>query len=118
MKAPGYLALFMTVAMAGCSSESRSPEAIRRDTAHVTTTAARDAKAVALGVVDGLKHHADPVNINTANAAEIKALPGLSNDTAERIVLNRPYSSPQDLVRRRLVTKAEFNLIADKIVTK
>lgn len=46
------LALTIT-ALAGCTRESRSPDAIRNDTANATAGVARDAKAVASGVVDG-----------------------------------------------------------------
>ena len=51
--------LAVTLFLAGCTTHDRSPEEIRRETAHATSTATRDAKAVAQGVVDGVKqeHH-------------------------------------------------------------
>ena len=103
--------------LAGCTESSRSPDAIRHDTAAVTESAARDTKAVAQGVFDGLRPHKGPMDINTASSSDLQSLPGMDVDTADRIVANRPYRSTQDLLRRHLVAKAEYNKIADRIAT-
>jgi hypothetical protein len=41
------------IALTACTTEQRSPDQIRKETASATSAAARDAKAVAQGVVDG-----------------------------------------------------------------
>jgi DNA uptake protein ComE-like DNA-binding protein len=105
------------VAVAGCSSESRSPDAIRNDTAHVTAGVARDAKAVAQGVVDGLRQKG-PVNINKGSREQLETLPGVSGEVADRIIAGRPYESGGDLVKKRVVSKAEYGQIADKVVAR
>lgn len=98
----------------GCSPEKRSPDAIRDETAKATSTAARDAKAVAQGVVDGLREKG-PVNINKDSAAEIQKLPGIDGPTAQKIVDGRPYGESNELVKRHIVSKAEYDHIAGKI---
>jgi DNA uptake protein ComE-like DNA-binding protein len=117
MRALWCLVLVAGVAVAGCSSESRSPDAIRNDTAHVTAGVARDAKAVAQGVVDGLRQKG-PVNINKGSREQLETLPGVSGEVADRIIAGRPYESGGDLVKKRVVSKAEYGQIADKVVAR
>lgn len=101
----------------GCTQESRSPDAIRNDTANVTSAATRDAKAMALGVVDGLRRKG-PVNINKASGEDLQSLPGITSERANAIIAHRPYQSGGDLLRRHLVTKEEYNRIADHITAR
>lgn len=103
--------------MAGCTPADRSPEAIRHDTAKATTTAVRDAKAVAKGVADGLKAKGS-VNINTASADDLESLPGIDAIAAHKIIAGRPYSDSDQLVKRRLVSKPEYDRISSQIVAQ
>ncbi len=105
------------VSMAGCTRESRSPDAIRNDTANATAAATRDAKAVAEGVVDGLRRKG-PVNINKASSEQLQSLPGITPEAADRIVADRPYENGAELWHRRIVSRAEYDKIADKIVAR
>ncbi len=117
MKALRAAVLVGVTALVGCTRASRSPDAIRNDTANVTAGAARDAKAVALGVVDGLRRKG-PVNINKASSEDLQRLPGITPGIAETIIANRPFDSGSELVRRRIVSKSEYGQIADKIVAR
>ena len=45
---------------------------------------------------------ASPVDINTATAAELEAVPGIGAATAKKIILARPYSSVADLSKAGL----------------
>ena len=85
MRAAWAVVLLGGASVVGCSRESRSPDAIRQDTANATAGVARDAKAVAQGVVDGLRRKG-PVNINKAGRAELETLPGISGADADRII--------------------------------
>lgn len=111
-----FLALFTLVLLtvAGCTTHDRSPDEIRQRTAHATATAARDAKAVAQGVVEGIKQQ-HTVNINKASAEELSKLPGISDSTANRIIEHRPYTDSYDLVKQRIITHSEYDRIAGKI---
>lgn len=117
MKAMILLVAMGLVGMAGCSSESRSPDAIRNDTATATATAAKDVKAMAQGVADGLRQKG-PVNINKASSDELQTLPGVTPQVADTIVADRPYENGAELLRRRIVSKKEYDQIADKIVAR
>ncbi len=111
------LVVCIIAGLQGCTPASRSPDAIRQDTAEVTATAARDAKAVAQGLFDGLSRKG-PLNINTAAATDLQRLPGIGQEDADRIMANRPYGSGSDLLRRHLISKTQYDRISDKIVVK
>lgn len=110
------LALLLLVAAftAGCTTHDRSPDAIREQTAHATSTAVRDAKAVTQGIVQGIKQQRT-ININKASAQDLSALDGIDNETADRIIEHRPYHDSYELVKQRIISKAEYNRIAGKI---
>jgi competence protein ComEA len=109
-----FLAL---IGLAGCTPERRSPDAIREDTAKATAAAARDAKAVAQGVVQGLKQKG-PININKASAADLETLPGIDEAAAHKIVTNRPYADSAELVKRRVISRAQYDKIASQVTTR
>ena len=103
--------------LVGCSPADRSPDAIRQDTAKATSSAVRDGKAVAKGIVDGLKTRG-PVNINKASEEDLEALPGIDARTAHRIIADRPYDNASDLPKRHIVTKEEYDRIAGNVVAQ
>ncbi len=105
------------MALAGCTPQQRSPDEIRKETANATSQATRDAKAVAQGVVDGLRHGGS-VNINKASEKDLETLPGIDEAAARRIEDNRPYENSNDLVKKRVVSKAEYDRIAEKVVAR
>jgi DNA uptake protein ComE-like DNA-binding protein len=105
------------ISLTACTTQQRSPDEIRRETANATSTAARDAKAVAQGVADGLKH-GGAVNINKASEKDLETLPGIDEAAAQRIIDNRPYDNSADLVKKHVISKAEYDHIADQIVAQ
>lgn len=107
----------ITMALTACTTEQRSPDQIRRETASATATATRDAKAVAQGVVDGLRH-GGTVNINKANETQLETLPRISEADARRIIENRPYQESNELVKKHVISKSDYEHIADKVTTR
>ena len=105
---------FVLLALAGCTAHDRSPDAIRQQTAHATSTAARDAKAVAQGVVEGIKQQRT-ININKSSSDDLRSLPGVNDAIAQRIVEHRPYSDSYDLVKRHIISRKEYDRISGKV---
>jgi DNA uptake protein ComE-like DNA-binding protein len=103
---------------AGCTSDQRNnPDEIRQETAKATREVARDAKAVAQGVGDGLKSKVGTsININTATADQLATLPGINDARARRIIANRPYDHADDLVKKHVVPQEEYDRISGQIV--
>ena len=108
------LALTITCVVAGCTAHQRSPDEIREQTARATATAARDARAVVQGVVEGAKRQRT-ININRASADELRSLPGIDAAAAQRIVAHRPYTDSYELVQRRILSRAEYDRVAGKV---
>ena len=60
----------------------------------------------------------DPVDINTATAAELKGLPGVSDADSTKIIQGRPYTDKNQLVSRHVVSEATYDKIKDHVVAK
>ena len=60
----------------------------------------------------------EPLDINSASADELKALKGLGEADAKKIVENRPYKTKDDLVQKKVVSKATYDKIKGQIVAK
>ena len=61
---------------------------------------------------------ADLVDINTATEAELKAVPGIGDTYAKKIISERPYKMKNDLKKKNLVTAETYDQIKDKIIAK
>jgi DNA uptake protein ComE-like DNA-binding protein len=101
--------------LAGCSPNNT--DSLQRHTADATAAAKRDAGAIARGVAEGLTRKG-PLDINEASATQLQTLPGVTPELAGMIVEHRPYTSTRDLVRRRVLSSAEFDRVKSQIFVK
>ncbi len=62
-----------------------------------------------------LKGALAPVNINTASANDLVLFLGLTKGMAEKVVANRPYRLRGELVAKKVIPKATFDVIKDRI---
>ncbi len=103
-----------------CVNKPASPDQVRQETAAATAQFKDDAKAVAQGVREGLTRPSSdqPVNLNTASKAQLMSLPGMDDSSADRVIAGRPYSTEHQLLERRILSREEYNKIADSITVK
>lgn len=83
--------------------------------------AERKVNDIAAGVKEGLKSNTKPgagtIDINSASEEQLVDLPGITGARAERIIRNRPYSQPHDLVAKGVLTEAQYGRISGQITT-
>jgi len=56
------------------------------------------------------------ISINSASVSELDKLPGVGPVTAGKIVASRPYSSLEELVTKKAVSRSVFEKIKDMVV--
>lgn len=61
---------------------------------------------------------AEMVDINSATAAELKMLPGVSDSDATKIIEGRPYADKSQLVSKKAVSESTYAKIKDHVVAK
>jgi competence protein ComEA len=71
--------------------------------------------------VAGITNGGGLININTASAGELDALPGIGEVYSQRIVESRAanglFASPDDLVNRQIIPRGTYDKIRDMITT-
>ena len=112
--AAAVLSLFI---LAGCSSPPQNPDQLREQTAKATAELKSNAKAVAEGVREGLER-GKTLDLNRATKDQLTALPGITDERADRIIAGRPYENSQELVSRHIVSQQEYERIRDQVTAK
>jgi DNA uptake protein ComE-like DNA-binding protein len=106
---------------------AKSATATKATTTKNASAAKTDAATPAKAATATKKHHhhaaknasvSKKVDINTASKDELMALPGMDNDTAEKIIAGRPYKSMAQLKSKGGVTSAEYKKLRTKVTAK
>ncbi|MBI3792117.1 MAG: helix-hairpin-helix domain-containing protein [Gemmatimonadetes bacterium] len=74
--------------------------------------AAKDAKAAPAAKAG------DQVDINTATADKLKAVPGIGDAYAAKIIKGRPYKSKDELWRKKIMPKGVYEKLKENIIAK
>jgi len=96
------LVLFTALVLAGAPAAKKSTTGKSASTSQPTAS----------------KSKSSLIDINSASASELKALPGIGDAYSAAIIKNRPYANKRQLLSRKVVPQATYDKISDQIIAK
>lgn len=98
------------------SAVKTAGDSVKADAKSATAAEKDAAKAKAAEVKAGVK--AKIVDINTATDAELKAIPGIGDAYAGKIIAGRPYANKTQLKSRKIIPDALYEQVKELVIAK
>jgi DNA uptake protein ComE-like DNA-binding protein len=102
--------LFLTAAFAAALLLA-APQSLAQSTP-TPTPAAKPAQSIS----EKIAASKSLLDINTATAAQLKALPGMGDEYVRRIIAGRPYTAKNQLTTRGILPQPAYEQVRDRII--
>ena len=82
------------------------------------TCAAQSQGSAKKGAAAQKEQKTELIDINTATAEQLKAVPGIGDAYAAKIIGGRPYKAKNELVQKKILPQGVYDKVKDHIIAK
>lgn len=76
----------------------------------------QSSSAMQSGAMSAMRSQTSKIDINSASADQLKAIPGIGDVYAKKIIAGRPYTTKHQLVTKGILPNGVYEKVKDQII--